>query len=1379
MDFIQIRERSTKRGCVEVYPDFMVRPSKDLMVRGGGFYAIWDEEIGLWSTKEYDVARLVDKELYEYRDKMPPIDGTVTVRSLSSFTSKSWIEYKSYVSKLPDNFKSLDEQITFSNSKVTKKDHVSMRLPYPLEAGSITAYDTLIGTLYDEEERAKLEWAIGAVVSGESKNIQKFIVLYGEAGTGKSTILNIIQKMFEGYYTTFEAKSIASSNNQFSTEVFKSNPIIGIQHDGDLSKIEDNTKLNSIISHEQMSMNEKFKAQYTSRTNSFLFMGTNKPVKITDAKSGIIRRLIDVKPSGRKVPSKQYHELMARIDFELGAIAYHCLELYTEMGANYYSSYRPLGMMFQTDAFFNFVEASYETFEKDDGVGLSRAYDMYVRYCDDSNMDFKLPRYKFREELKNYFSEFLELTRIDGKQVRNGYVGFKKSMFKAEKLGSKEPPVQKNKMTDLVVSDSLLDQELADCKAQYASETEKPLKRWASVTTKLSDLDTSRLHYLQVPSNHIVIDFDLRDDSGNKSSEKNLEAISKWPPTYAEYSKGGAGIHLHYIYDGDVSRLASLYDDGIEIKAPIGDSSIRRRMSKCNGLPIATIKSGLPLKGERMVNSDSVKSERSLRNLIKQNLTKDFLPGTKPSVDFIHKILEDAYTSGLHYDVTDMRPSILAFANNSTNQADYCIKMVGKMKFKSEEISEPERSKESDEMVFFDVEVFPNLFVVVWKVAGPDRKCVRMINPSPSEIEDLMRCKLVGFNCRRYDNHILYARYVGKSNSELYILSQRIIGNSPNAMTGEAFNLSYTDVFDFASAGNKKSLKKFEIELKIHHQELGLPWDKPVPEDLWELVAEYCENDVVATEAVFNHLKGDWTARQILADLSGLTVNDTTNEHTKRIVFGTNKKPQNELVYTDLSTIFPGYSFSFGKSTYRGEDPGEGGYVCAEPGVYFWVPIDDVESMHPTSIEELNLLGPYTKIYSDMKKARLAIKHNDREALYNLLDGSLLPFVARAEAGEFSLKDLSTALKTALNSAYGLTSAKFDNQFRDPRNVDNIVAKRGALFMIDLKHEVLERGFTVAHIKTDSIKIPEATPEILSFVYDFGLKYGYKFEHEATYRKMCLVNDAVYIAQYATEEECLARHGYVPKECKAHPGEWTATGAQFAHPYVFKTLFTHEPLVFEDLCETKSVSTALYLDMNENLPDVSEYERAKKIRYTKTHDMDYLSGDRSKISKADWRIHDKYILLSDEELDEQISRGHDYRFVGKVGQFCPVVDGSGGGMLSREKDGKFYAATGSKGYRWQEAETVNNLQMQDKIDLRYFEALANDAKAAIDKYCRFDRFVDDSWTGSSNTPPWTLPCGDDQYQTCHECPRYQDNRCLTGYDLKNYIQDKKENVNNG
>lgn len=277
------------------------------------------------------------------------------------------------------------------------------------------------------------------------------------------------------------------------------------------------------------------------------------------------------------------------------------------------------------------------------------------------------------------------------------------------------------------------------------------------------------------------------------------------------------------------------------------------------------------------------------------------------------------------------------------------------------------------------------------------------------------------------------------------------------------------------------------------------------------------------------------------------------------------------------------------------------------------------------------------------------IKHGDYDAAGKLFDGKLKPYLTSKDQA----KTLAYALKIAINSVYGLTAAKFDNKLRDPRNVDNIVAKRGALFMVDLKHAVQEEGYVVAHIKTDSIKIPNADQKIIDFVMEFGKKYGYTFEHEATYSKLCLVNDAVYIAKDKAD------------------GHWTATGTQFQVPYVFKTLFSKEPVVFEDLCETKTVNTALYLDMNEGLPE-----------------------------------------------DE-----HDYHFVGKAGLFCPMKPGTGGGILLREKDGKYYAATGTKGYRWLEAEIVKELGKENDIDKSYYESLADDAIKDISSYGDYEWFV--------------------------------------------------------
>lgn len=900
MDFIDYKTKWVPKNNIRtLYPAFKIKKSEDLMIRGGDFYAFWDEESGLWCTDEIKLIEKIDRELYAIADNSKEDPIPLDVMALKNSDNGMIDKWHKYVQKqMRDNYVELDKKIIFSNTETNKKDYATKKLPYSMEKGAHPAYDELISVLYNPEERHKIEWAIGSVITGESKEIQKFIVLYGTAGSGKSTVINIIQLLFDGYYNTFSTEALGSRSDSFSLEPFKTNPLVAIEHDGDLSRIETNTRLNSIVSHEEMIINEKHKSLYTAKFNAMLFVGTNKPVRITDSKSGILRRLIDVSPTGNKVSLTKYNQLTSQIKFELGAIAWHCKEVY-EKDKYAYNGYVPNTMLGATNDLYNFLEEKFDDYFKQNIVTLGEAWQAYKVFCEEANVQFPLTRRVFREELKAYFKEFIDRKRIDGLLVRSVYEG-----FRAEKFGH----VVENKIEEPTSwlkfnrTRSLFDKLYGDNLAQYASKKYgTPKTEWDNVTTKLSDLNTKELHYVRVPINHIVIDFDLKNSDGEKDYKKNLEAASKWPETYAELSKSGQGIHLHYIYDGDVTMLSRLYDEEIEVKVFTGKSSLRRMLTKCNDKEIATLKSGLPLKGEkRVVNFEAIKSERGLRTIIKNCLEKKHHGATKPEVDYIYDQLTKAYDSGLHYDVSDMRQAILNFAMGSTHQADYCVKLLKKMPFKSEEPSIPIEA-EKDTIIFYDVEVFPNLFVIVWKAMGESKQPVKMINPSPASVEELVKYKLVGFNCRRYDNHILYARMMGYTNEQLYNLSQKIINHKkddPNPFFSQAYNISFTDIYDYST--KKQSLKKWEIELKIHHQELGLPWDQPVSEDKWDLVADYCINDVIATEAVWNATKEDWKARQILADLADGDVNMSTNTLILRILFGNEKKPT--LVYTDLAT---------------------------------------------------------------------------------------------------------------------------------------------------------------------------------------------------------------------------------------------------------------------------------------------------------------------------------------------------------------------------------------------------------------------------------------------------------------------------------------------
>ena len=1285
LDFLRISTYH-KNKCLYVRPKFRVNlRTKDLMIQGGDFYAVWNEETGLWSTSEQTVIDIVDKELKAYADNLKEKeDGPVVVEWMwdaDNGTIDRW--HKFVKSQMRDVYHLLDDRVTFANQETKREDYASKRLPYDLMDGSIEAYDRIAGTLYSPEEREKFEWAVGSVLAGESLNIQKFVVFYGPGGVGKSTILNIICDIFGGqklspnnYWKPFVSKGLGSASDQFATEDFEGNPVVSIEQDGDLSKIEDNTRINQIVSHDTIMINPKHRNKYPARINAFLFMATNTPVKITNAKSGIIRRLIDIYPAGEqaKIPRREYDKLIKQVKFETAAIAKHCYDVFKKLGHSYYDTYIPTRMLAATNDFYDFVQFYYDDFAEADSVAASDVYTKWQKYRDFANITKPMSYKAVVLEMQNYFREFHERgVGPNGKRQRNIFKGFIKEKFESEKEKA-EVSEKKEDKSWLIFSEqpSAFDEVCKDYLAQYASEKGTPVKAWSKVKTTLASLDTSKLHYVRVPENHIVIDFDIRGADGEKSLERNMAEAAKFPPTYAELSKSGAGIHLHYIYNGDPTLLSRIYKDNVEVKVFTGKSSLRRMLTKCTDIPIATISGGLPLreekKGGTMLDRDWLKSGEQVRTMVVKNLNKYYHADTKSSCDYIYKILNDAYENeNITYDVSDLYKQVYDFARNSTNNKDYCIGLVYKMKFRSKNFEEStandqyaDISVEGDgsRIAFFDIEVFPNLLLVCYKFPGTDI-CYDLFNPTPKQIEELTKYELIGFNNRKYDNHILYAVMVGNyDNDDIYNISQQIISGKFNGYS-MARNLSYADVYDFCS--KKQSLKKWEIELGIHHQELGLPWDKPVDEKLWPLVAEYCHNDVIATEAVFNARKQDFNARKVLAKLSGLTVNDTTRQHATKIIFGDDRNPQ--LVYTDLSELFPGYEYVITakgpKNMYMGEDASFGGYVYAEPGVYTNVALLDVASLHPHSIKELNLFGDYTPRFVDIMDARIAVKHHDKAAASKLLDGALTEFLGSDD----DMDSLAAALKIVINSVYGFTSATFDNPFKDSRNVNNIVALRGALFMITLKHEVQNRGFKVAHIKTDSIKIPDATPDIIQFCMDFAKKYGYEFEHECTYSKMCLVNQSTYIAKY--------------KDGK-HAGEWTATGTQFQIPYVFKSLFSHDEIIFSDMCETKSVSKgSMYLDMNEDLAE----------------------GE------------------------------HDYAFVGRVGQFCPILPGRGGGELLRLGDnGKYSAVTGTKGYRWLESERVEREELFDAIDRSYYITQVDKAVADISKYCDFEWFVSDDDT---------------------------------------------------
>jgi putative helicase len=1174
LDFYKINVKKSKsNNSIADYivsPDFMFINSNDLICKGGEMYAFWYNN--QWNTKIYDLISIIDnditKEVIRVKEQYP--GKTVAARYMRDNETKIRNAFSLYTKLAEQSDAPFNTRIFFDDESPKKKDYSTNKLNYHPVEGDTPAFDEMFSLLYDKPELEKIMWFIGATLTNNTSNIQKFLYLYGPTGTGKGTALKLIKMLFEGYYGIIDLGWLTGSSD-FSTCQIQELPLL-IDDDCNLATMKDDRNLLKLTGHDPIIVNIKHRIPFQINFNGFVIAASNQRYKVRDIDAGITRRAIVASPTHKKHKSDKYRTLFERLKFELPQIAHKCIQLFNEKGPYYYENYFDVNMSKETDIVFAFMREYYEMLG--DETNLKKASLYYKTFLEDMGLDTKGHKKKMSLELPRYYEKYIEQKKVNGEVIKNVYSGFKYTAVFPDKIidmtNKEEGDIYLE--SDLKEQASILDELCKDYPAQYADSEGKPKHKWNNVTTCLKDINSRELHYMKIPDNHIVIDFDLKNESGEKDLNLNLKAASTFPPTYMETSKSGKGIHLHYIYDGDINNLSRMYEDDIEIKMFSGNASLRRKLTKCNSLDIAHITSGLPKKkkGGSILYKDVeiiMWNEKKMRTAIENNLKKMYHANTRPSVDFIIHIFEQAEKTGVKYDLRDMKNDIIAFAASSTHQAEECLKRIKSINYCTIDMIKdtPDIQKNNsvvpvEDLVFFDVEVYPNLFVVVYKPYKKNK--VTLINPTKDAILDLMQMNLVGYNNRRYDNHILYARALGEDNFGLYRQSQRIINDKDaNAgMYSAAYELSYADIYDYIT--DKKSLKAWEVELGLKHDECEFDWDKPVPEDQFERVAEYCGNDVDATEAVFDYTYADYLARLILADLSKLSVNATTNSHSMQFIFGDDKEPQKNFNYTDLSTIFPGYKFEYGKSSYLGEDPSEGGYVYAEPGVYKNVVLLDIESMHPTSAEQLEYFGPYTKRFSEIKKARLYLKHGELDKLKDVLDGVLLKYIDNGT----DIKMLSKALKIVINAIYGLSSAHFDNRCKHPDNIDNIIAKRGSLFMINLKHYIQGLGYKVCHIKTDSVKVPDYDDFIVEKIQEYGKQYGYDFELEAVYDKLALINKAVYICHDD------------PDFVKPNEPKWHATGKQLAEPYVFKTMFSNEDVIDTDFGQIKQSKKApMYL----------------------------------------------------------------------------------------------------------------------------------------------------------------------------------------------------------
>ena len=1147
-DFVRIvKNRVGSKTDGDIYQlsiDFNVGRLHDIVIQGGQFVAFYNEETHFWESRLsfYEYARkLLYEAAEEERAKFP--NQTIIVMDPQHLSSKvpTKIEAlcKACEAEKPVLF---NQKILWAGDIPERKDYATFTMPYSIESTECPNYDAIMSVLYEPEDRTMLEWLAGCALCGEARKVDKFVYLEGEPGSGKSTFLNILAEVMGPYGAAIKAEELANASAGFATSQLKNAPLVAIQFDGDLSKIETNTTLNNIMSHEPIYINEKYTKGYYLRLDTLLFIASNYPLRLTDSLSGLLRRCLDPVPSGKLIPVEKYNQLCPAVSHELGGVAHRFIDVYRELGPRAYNGYRSSRIVRTGNALGYWVERNRDFDWSTDGECLlSSEYALYRTYCEGTATK-PISKSLFERQLRFFWDTSVEeLSENNYKDVRFFTYTWKQSpfvkpvfsLYNSQTISDMSIPTGNDFLVLESRSDAPLSVLCSDCPAQYANEGGTPKIYWDSVTTTLSNIVSTELHYVKLPSSHIVIDLDCRDSLGGKSKQANLDMIRKlgFPPTYAEFSKSGEGIHLHYIYDGDPTLLTNLICENVEVKVFKGNASLRRKFTFSNGLPVAHISSGIPLKEKKEdVAKAGVKDSKHLENIIKKGLRGEY-GSHVVTIQFLAYIIGQCKSKNMPYDISMYKDDMMDYALASTHHSKELPSIVDSIPFKNGDEEKP--------IAFFDMEIFPNYNCLCWKLHG-ESQTNRERFPSAQTIQQLVTdYRLIGFNNKAYDNAMMYYIMQGYSPQALYRESKAIISKKKRAPKVSE-SLSYSDIYDFCN--KKQSLKKWENEYGIHHMESRFDFDKDLPESAWDENDVYCCNDVEASEVVFDRNQDDWLTRLLLAYLTGMTPNDSTNDLTAALIFGDDMHPQEEFVYTDLSKDFPGYSYTMDngscKSRYLGKDIGEGGYVSVSLGYHTMVGVNDVESMHPTSAINLNIFGSrYTKRYKELVDSRKAAKNGNEDFIKTAFNGKIWAFV---QMMQMSFKKLAKSLKVPINAVYGLTSAKYPNRFKDPRNVDNIVAKRGELMMMTLEDKLLKEGVVPIHIKTDSIKLASFTQELNDEVVEFGKKYGYRFTIEEFYTVFCVFNKAEYLAYNAAT------------------GAWESRGATFQNQYVFKTLLGGE-----------------------------------------------------------------------------------------------------------------------------------------------------------------------------------------------------------------------------
>ena len=535
--------------------------------------------------------------------------------------------------------------------------------------------------------------------------------------------------------------------------------------------------------------------------------------------------------------------------------------------------------------------------------------------------------------------------------------------------------------------------------------------------------------------------------------------------------------------------------------------------------------------------------------LMAQTIAKE-LQKLKIEYDFKNALTKEALLTCFFSNdlrLVELHVESVDFEELQKKKAEEAQVDVRQNEIKKERFFEKYYEVPDSELVFFDTEVYKNLFILVTK-RHADKNCKAYVNPPLKVLEEIIHpfCKYwIGYNNNFYDNLILYKlKKLLKSNQNYSVIMPELKNFSDGIINKYDKSIEYgkiTTYLDFYKLCPKdKSLSKLKYELGYPCLETPYSFDVDIQPDQIEECVNYCVNDVLGLEYAFFQPQyyQKYLAHKNLCKMVDIQVSNSTNTTTGVLIFGHTsnlwRKSQLKLPnLTEYINNIPGYENA--KFEAQESETGlngvfingdtktvinRGGENKALPGKYTNVVSLDVDSMYVTTFINTGYFGDFTERIKQLRDVRLALKRKDLPEVHRLYK----------EFGEFitnehiDFKLASDMLKLCLNSLYGLSSANFDNFMKLEQNDTNLIANLGNIMMNELYRICTEeKGWTVVHIKTDGIKIVNCTEEMINFCIEFAKSWGYNFSIDEKYKEFLIIDKANYIG--VTEEGKISSRG--------------------------------------------------------------------------------------------------------------------------------------------------------------------------------------------------------------------------------------------------------------